>query len=106
MGSDRERFEALYQQYYDEILHFVARRSDPQTARDVTAETFLAAWRRLATVDRSHERGWLHVTARNMLANEYRSKGRRARLDERLQSQPRIDADDPANRVTDQLHAR
>jgi RNA polymerase sigma-70 factor (ECF subfamily) len=106
MDGPRERFEALYHQYYDEILHFVARRSDPQTARDVTAETFLAAWRRLATVDRSNERPWLYVTARNMLANEFRGRGRRARLDERLLSQPRIDGDDPANRVTDQLHAR
>lgn len=106
MGSDRERFESLYGTYYDEILHYAARRSDPQTARDVTAETFLTAWRRLATIARDNERAWLYVTARNVLANEFRGKSRRARLDERLQSQPRTDADDPANRIPDQLHAR
>lgn len=106
MDSDRERFETLYRAYYDEILQYAARRSDPQTARDVAAETFLAAWRRLATIARDNERAWLYVTARNVLANEFRGKSRRARLDERLQSQPRIDADDPANRITDQLHAR
>jgi RNA polymerase sigma-70 factor (ECF subfamily) len=106
MGSDRERFEALYRNHYDEILYFVTRRTDPQTARDVTAETFLAAWRRLTTLQRSKERAWLYVTARNMLTNEYRGQGRRARLDQRLQSQPRIDAADPADRVTDELHAR
>ena len=106
MDSDRERFEALYRKYYDEILYFVTRRTDPQTARDVTAETFLAAWRRLATLQGSKERAWLYVTARNMLTNEYRGQGRRARLDQRLQSQPRIDAGDPADRVTDELHAR
>jgi len=106
MDSDREQFEDLYRKYYDEILYFAARRSDPQTARDVTAETFLAAWRRLATLKPAKERAWLYVTARNMLANEYRGQGRRARLDQRLQSQPYTDADDPADRVADELHAR
>ncbi len=106
MNSDRERFEALYRGYYDQILCFVARRSDPQTARDVTADTFLAAWRRIDTLHSSKEQAWLYVTARKLLANAYRGKDRRVRLDQRLQSQPRSDADDPADRVTDKLFAR
>ena len=59
MNSDRERFESLYRGYYDQILCFVARRSDPQTARDVTADTFLAAWRRIDTLHSSKEQAWL-----------------------------------------------
>ncbi len=106
MNSDRERFEALYRGYYDQILCFVARRSDPQTARDVTADTFLAAWRRIDTLHSAKEPAWLYVTARKLLANAYRGKDRRVRLDQRLQSQPRSDADDPADRVTDKLFAR
>ena len=106
VNSDRERFEALHRNYYDEILCLVARRSDPQTARDVTADTFLAAWRRIDTLRSSKEQAWLYVTARKMLANENRSRGRRARLDQHLQSQPHIDADDPAERIADRLFAR
>ena len=68
--SDRERFEALYRGYYDQILCFVARRSDPQTARDVTADTFLVAWRRIDTLRSVKEQAWLYVTARKLLANE------------------------------------
>ena len=106
VNSDRERFEELYRKYYDEILWFVARRSDPQTARDVTADTFLAAWRRIDTLRSSKAQAWLYVTARNMLANEHRGKGRRARLDQHLQSQPYSDADDPADRIADRLFAQ
>jgi RNA polymerase sigma factor (sigma-70 family) len=106
MSGDSERFEALYRQYYDEILHFAARRSDPQTARDVAAETFLAGWRRLSRLRRSQERAWLYVTARNMLANEYRGQGRRAQLEQRVRSQARTDVEDVADRIADELHAQ
>jgi DNA-directed RNA polymerase specialized sigma24 family protein len=62
---DRDYFESLYRRHYGAILRFAARRADEQSARDVTAETFLAAWRRLDAVPRDNELGsgccWLVV---------------------------------------------
>ncbi len=44
------RFDALYRAHYGAVLRYAARRADPETARDVVAETFLVAWRRLSAV--------------------------------------------------------
>jgi len=85
------------------ILRFAARRTDEQSARDVTAETFLAAWRRLDAVPRDNELAWLYATVRNMLRDELRGRARRYRLDARLQSQP-LHADSnahPTSRLSD-----
>jgi len=99
-------FEGLYRRHYGAILRFAARRTDPQAARDVTAETFLTAWRRLGAVPRSNELAWLYATARNVLSHERRGQNRRGRLDERLHSQPVVTAGDPADGVVSMLHAQ
>jgi DNA-directed RNA polymerase specialized sigma24 family protein len=36
-------------------VRFAIRCTDPQTARDVAAETFLQAWRRLDTIPKGKE---------------------------------------------------
>jgi RNA polymerase sigma factor (sigma-70 family) len=87
-------------------LRFAARRTDEQSARDVTAETFLAAWRRLDAVPRDNELAWLYATVRNMLRDELRGRARRYRLDARLQSQPRHADSNVADGVIDRLHAQ
>ncbi len=50
--DDRERaFRALYADHFDAVLGFALRRVDrAEDAGDVTADTFLVAWRRLAHV--------------------------------------------------------
>jgi RNA polymerase sigma-70 factor (ECF subfamily) len=106
MTDDRAYFEALYREHYPAVLRFVARRTDPQSARDITAETFLAAWRRLDSVPRTKELAWLYTTARNMLIHEHRARARRSRLDDRLRAQPAARPDDPADVVVDRLHAQ
>src|SRR6266487_417840 len=102
---DRDYFESLYRRHYGAIMRFAARRTDEQSARDVTAETFLAAWRRLDAVPRDSELAWLYTTARNMLRHELRGQTRRTRLGERLQSQPLRPDRDVADGVVDRLHA-
>jgi RNA polymerase sigma-70 factor (ECF subfamily) len=87
-------------------MRFAARRTDPQSARDVTAETFLAAWRRLDTVPRTKELAWLYTVARNMLVHELRGKARRSRLSDRLRAQPHPQPGDPADAVVARLHAQ
>jgi RNA polymerase sigma-70 factor (ECF subfamily) len=106
MTDDRAYFEGLYREHYPAVLRFVARRTDPQSARDVTAETFLAAWRRLDTVPRTKELAWLYTVARNMLVHELRGRARRSRLTDRLHAQPTPAPIDPADTVVDRLHAQ
>jgi len=68
------------------VLAFCRRRVDAEVADDVTAETFLVAWRRLSEVPRS-PRGWLLGIARLTLANQWRSVRRRDALLERMRSE-------------------
>jgi len=66
-----DRFNELYQAQYETVLRYALRRTDPETARDAVAETFLVAWRRLDTVpaDQAQATPWLYSIARNVLAN-------------------------------------
>ena len=76
----------LYRTHYDAILGYAGRRTDPATARDVAAETFLVAWRRPTAVPREPEavRLWLYGVARRTLANAERSRGRSERVAAKL----------------------
>lgn len=76
-------FVALYERHYPAVLAYARRRTDEAAARDVAAETFLAAWRRL---DEATERGlpWLYRTASLALRNAVRSQQRQERTAGRL----------------------
>ena len=82
----RDRFTLLYRTHYDAILGYAGRRTDPATARDVAAETFLVAWRRPTAIPREPEavRLWLYGVARRTLANAERSRGRSERVAAKL----------------------
>jgi RNA polymerase sigma factor (sigma-70 family) len=101
----RQRFTHLYQQHYDAVMRYAARRTDPDTARDVVAETFLVAWRRLDTVpERAAEaEPWLYAVARRILANADRSQRRADRVKARLahERQATAQVPDPADAVTE-----
>jgi len=79
-------FRRLYAEHFDAVLGFALRRVDrPEDAADVTADTFLVAWRRLAHVPPAHEtRPWLYGVARRVLANQRRGDRRRSALGDRL----------------------
>lgn len=81
-----ETFRRLYAAHFDAVLGFALRRTDrPEDAADVTADTFLVAWRRLAHVPAGQEqRPWLYGVARRVLANHRRGDRRRTHLGERL----------------------
>ncbi|MDQ6523252.1 sigma-70 family RNA polymerase sigma factor [Nocardioides sp. LHD-245] len=90
LGAAREDdFRRLYAAHFDAVLGFALRRTDrPEDAADVTADTFLVAWRRLAHVPRGDgTRPWLYGVARRTLANHRRGEGRRTALGERLRGQ-------------------
>lgn len=87
--SGEERFRLLYADHFDAVLGFALRRCDrSEDAADVTADTFLVAWRRLAHVPPGAEtRPWLYGVARRVLANQRRGDGRRTALGARLRDQ-------------------
>jgi RNA polymerase sigma factor (sigma-70 family) len=76
-------FVALYERHYPSVLAYARRRADESVARDVAAETFLVAWRRL---DEALERGlpWLYRTAALQLRNTQRAQRRQERTAGRL----------------------
>lgn len=85
--EEREHaFRRLYAEHFDAVLGMALRRADrPEDAADVTADTFLVAWRRLAHVPPAPDtRPWLYGVARRVLANHRRGDRRRSALGERL----------------------
>lgn len=81
----KERFRSVYLAHYQQVYLYFRRRTDIENARDGTADTFLVAWRRfdeLPGEDRTLP--WLYGTARRVLANQWRSRRRSDRLQEKL----------------------
>jgi RNA polymerase sigma-70 factor (ECF subfamily) len=83
-GSE-QRFRSLYLDHYKQVYMYFRRRTDIECARDGTADTFLVAWRRLDDVPGGDKAlPWLYGTARRVLANQWRSRRRSDRLQEKL----------------------
>jgi RNA polymerase sigma-70 factor (ECF subfamily) len=80
----RERFSGLYEKHYEHVLRYALRRTDAEMARDVAAETFTVAWRRMEQIP-AEPLPWLYGVARRVLANELRGQHRRDRLASRLE---------------------
>jgi RNA polymerase sigma factor (sigma-70 family) len=93
----QERFTALYQARYAAVLRYASRRTDPDTARDVAADTFLVAWRRLADLPArpAEVEPWLYGVARLSLANAQRSLRRAGRVAAQLAHERRTAAPEP-----------
>jgi len=84
------------------VLAYATRRSDPDTAQEIVAETFAVAWRRLDGVP-DPALPWLLGVARNVLANERRSRRRAEALMLRLVREPVESSDDPADVIDARL---
>jgi RNA polymerase sigma-70 factor (ECF subfamily) len=65
------------------VAAYARRHVTTDDVQDVVAETFLQAWRRWDVVPQPPI-AWLVGTARHVIANHLRSKGRRSALHERL----------------------
>lgn len=105
----RVRFEALAAEVVEPVRRFLARRTDPDTAEDVLAETLLVCWRRLDQVPEP-ALPWVYGVARNCLANIQRGDRRQVRLAARITvvdpPQESTDApDEPDERVAEALAA-
>lgn len=83
MDHEGRAFETLYRAHYNQVYAYACRRVDGDSARDVTAETFLVALRRPTEVPAADPLPWLLAVARKVIGNEFRT---RARADRRLQA--------------------
>jgi RNA polymerase sigma-70 factor (ECF subfamily) len=94
------RFDELYRSAGTAVLGYSLRRcASRDDALDVTAETFLVAWRRRTEVPEEPDeaRAWLFGVARRCLANVARGDRRSHRLGRRLAETMDIDTiPDPA----------
>ena len=81
------RFDELYRSVGASVLGYaLSRCTSREDALDVTAETFLVAWRRRAELpaDLDDARAWVFGVARGSLANLARGGRRSQRLGQRL----------------------
>ncbi len=83
-GEQLEVISRLYERHAQAVHRYALRRSDPDTAEEVTAQVFLVAWRRRDALP-EQPLPWLYGVARRVLAEQRRGASRRLRLSDRLQ---------------------
>lgn len=81
--TPRARLAALWDDHAVRVQAYALRHTDPDTAQDVVAETFLVAWRRIDDVP-DPALPWLLVVARHQVRNAHRSARRRHSLTDAL----------------------
>jgi RNA polymerase sigma-70 factor, ECF subfamily len=100
MRREEQRFEVLYRDHATQVLAYLRRRTDRETAHDVAAEVFTVVWRRLAEVP-DPPLPWLLGVARKQLANSQRASRRRRLLQRRMAQQPAHSPGPPGAAATD-----
>lgn len=80
---DEDRISELWRSYAWRVQAYALRHVDPHDAQEVVSETFLVAWRRLATLP-GDPLPWLLVVARNVVRNQRRAARRRNAAEEQL----------------------
>jgi RNA polymerase sigma-70 factor (ECF subfamily) len=96
-------FEAIYQAEFDVVMAYFARRTaDPQTAADLTADTFVAAITSFATFDpgKGTARGWVLGIARRVFAQHCEATTRGRDVVARIHGRRALDTDEIADLVT------
>jgi RNA polymerase sigma-70 factor (ECF subfamily) len=84
----RMRFEELFRSHADAVRGYALRRTDPDEADDIVAETFLIAWRRFDDIP-VNAAPWLFGVARRVLSNRRRTDRRVLSLSDRLAERER-----------------
>jgi RNA polymerase sigma-70 factor, ECF subfamily len=83
MSTPDRAIEADFRRWYERtsvrLYGYVRRHCPADECDDVMAEVYLAAWRRFGDLP-ADAVPWLIGTARKVLSNHWRSKGRRERL--------------------------
>ena len=105
-GNQPERFAALFDRHASSIHRYLIRRVGRETAEDLLAETFLAAFRKRRRYDRAcpDARPWLYGIATNLVGQHRRDEIRQDRL--RQSAGPAPDVPDLAERAVVHLTAQ
>ncbi len=82
-AAGHAQFSRLFEAHYAQVLAFAGRRVGPDLADEVTAETFLVAWRRLESVP-AEPLPWLYGVARNIVMRQLRASSRHAEMHQLL----------------------
>lgn len=104
--SEHDRLTALYAEHYAAVLRYAARRVGAEAARDIAAETFMTAWRRLGRVPPAQPLPWLYATARRCLANEFRRRDYRDRLNCQMRAEAARGPDAGGPELSERLASR
>jgi len=102
--ADRvERFRELYDATYPRIMAYAHRRvRSREDALDAVSETFLVVWRRLDDIPPDRRTvPWVYGVARRVLANQYRSRDRKAKMEHRMMDDQ---SSGPGERSFDVVH--
>ncbi|MFG2007274.1 RNA polymerase sigma factor [Spirillospora sp. NPDC048911] len=86
-AEPQARFAAIFDDHYDEIHRYVDRRLGADAADDITAETFLVAFRKQDRFDpeQGSVRAWLYGIATRLVSRHRRNEVRRYQAMARLQ---------------------
>lgn len=105
--DDERQFITLYNRHFRAVLRYALARVNPEQAKDVAAETFLIAWRRLDELP-VEPAAWLFGVARKVIAGQLRSDARQGALKTRLAcvSDGLREPADPADQAADRDSAR
>jgi len=102
-----ELFTEIFDRYSSEILRYACARLGGDLAEDVTAETFLAAFRQRSRFDLSagSARPWLYGIAVRQISRYRRAEARRLRLLRSAASVGRPDEEDFGDRSAERVTA-
>jgi RNA polymerase sigma-70 factor (ECF subfamily) len=93
----QQLFEQIAAEIAEPVRRYALRRTDPDTADDVLADTLLVVWRRLDDVPADGRLPWCYAVAAKSLANLNRSARRQRNVADRI---VRLD---PPRDVTDAI---
>jgi RNA polymerase sigma-70 factor (ECF subfamily) len=101
----QQLFEQIVAEVAEPVRRYALRRTDPDTAEEVLADTLLVVWRRLDAVPPDARLPWCYAVAANSLANLNRAARRQRNLVERIvRLEPPVATRDPAELPDPEVH--
>jgi len=93
-------FDAAFRAHVRAVRAYTLRRTAPEDAADIVAETFAVAWRRWDDAP-ADPLPWLLGIARRVLANARRTSSRASRAAARVAAEPREWAPEPGEAIAE-----
>lgn len=83
-STAHQRFTAIYETHYEQVLAYSARRVDFHDSDDVANQVFEVLWKHIEEVETGQVLPWLYRVAHNLVAHRWRGRGRWQRLVDRI----------------------